>query len=499
MMHAAPLGKDTMLPNSEKDRYLVENEARVCAYYRGAASDYGKWLDRRKYYFNRKVQLLRHLAPQPGRVLEIGCGLGQNLAGMNPEYGLGIDICPEMVQEARKLHPPDAYPNLEFRVMSALDCGSLNAQFDTILLINSISEVPDLLKLFGEIRKVSTAHTRVIQFSYNYLLMPLVKLAGLLGLAPQHPVQNWLTRSDFQNIFALGGLDLVRDGFAMIIPMGIPVVSHVVNRYAPLLPFLKPLCMMYYSVLRPRTADVKHEDHSVSVCVPCKNEEGNIAGLAERIPEMGRGTEIIFVDDQSSDGTAEEIEKAIRTHPDKRIKAVKGPGQNKGAACRAGFAHAENDVLMILDADMTVMPEALPEFYEALASGKGEFINGSRLVYPLEDRAMRFANVLGNKAFAMLFSFVVSQRLKDTLCGTKVIWRRDYEKIMEARKHFGEVDKWGDYDWIFGAARHNLKIIELPVHYRERVAGETKMTKRLSNAWTMLKMCGVAFRKVKLV
>jgi glycosyltransferase involved in cell wall biosynthesis len=257
--------------------------------------------------------------------------------------------------------------------------------------------------------------------------------------------------------------------------------------------------MMYYTVMRPLMNDANPDAFSVTVCVPCRNEEGNIANLAERIPEMGKGTEIIFVDDQSTDGTADLIEKAISQHPEKRIRMVKGPGRNKGAACRAGFAEARNDILMILDADMAVMPEDLVSFYDALVSGKGEFINGSRLVYPMEDRAMKFANVIGNKAFAVLFSFVLSQRLKDTLCGTKVIWRRDYGKILEARKHFGEIDRWGDYDWIFGAARHNLKIAELPVHYRERVSGGTKMTKRLQNAWTMLKMCNVAFRRLKLL
>ena len=276
-------------------------------------------------------------------------------------------------------------------------------------------------------------------------------------------------------------------------------MSTWINRYGPLIPGVKYVCMLYYSVMRTTAARGKAEDFSVSVCVPCKNEEDNIAGLVERIPAMGRGTEIIFVDDQSTDATAARVQEAIAAHPEKNITLVKGPGEGKGAACRAGFAHAQNDVLMILDADMTVMPEDLPPFFEALVTGKGEFINGSRLVYPMERDAMRFANIVGNKLFAMLFSFLLSQRLKDTLCGTKALWRADYGKILASREHFGGVDRWGDYDWIFGAARNNLRIVELPVHYRNRIAGQTKMTRRLRHAWGMLKMCGVAFRKVKLV
>jgi len=483
---------------SEKERYLAEKEA-ACAQYRQQSPNPGQWLAKRDYYYQRKIKLLRHLLPSPGRVLEIGCGLGQNLAGLAPEYGVGIDLCPSLIEEARTRYPASAYPHLDFRVMSAMQCGDLNEKFDTILLVNSITEIPDLLKLFSEIRKLCKPETRVVQVTYNYLLAPVVKLSGALGLAPKHPVQNWLTRYDFLNVFTLAGFDQVREGYDMVMPFRVPLLSDWVNRYTPAIPFMKPFCMLYYSVARPMHLEMPIANPTVTVCVPCKNEEGNVPGLAERIPEMGGGTEIIFVDDRSTDGTAAAVDQAIQRYPDRNIRMVKGPGVNKGAACRAGFAEARNDILMILDADMTVMPEDLPAFYDAIVSGKGEFINGSRLVYPLEGGAMKFANILGNKAFALLFSYVLSQRLKDTLCGTKVIWRNDYEKILESRRHFGEVDKWGDYDWIFGAARHNLKIIELPVHYRERVFGETKMTKRFKNAWTMLKMCYAAFTRLKLL
>ena len=422
----------------ENERYLASKEEITRSYYAQLAPRYAQWLTRRKYYYQRKIELLRHLLPLPGRVLEIGCGLGQNLAGLAPEYGLGIDLCPELVEEARRLHPVSKHPNLEFKTLSAMNCGSLDTEFDTILLVNSITEIPDLLKLFWEIRKLCTPGTRVVQVAYNYLLAPVVKAAGTFGLAPKFPAQNWLTRNDLANIFTLTGFDLVREGYDMAIPFYVPFVSDVVNRYTPAIPFLQPLCMLYYSIMRPLRAGKLPANATATVCVPCKNEEGNIPGLAERIPDMGGGTEIIFVDDQSTDGTAAEIAKAIARYPHKNIRMAKGPGQNKGAACRAGFAAAKNDILMILDADMTVMPEDLPTFYDVIVSGKGEFINGSRLVYPMEGGAMKFANILGNKAFALLFTYVLSQRLKDTLCGTKVIWRRDYEKILEARRHFGE-------------------------------------------------------------
>ncbi len=490
---SATLGAD------EKERHVRATEEEVCSYYRRLAPGYEGWVRRYPYYYERKARLLQHLIPQGGRVLEIGMGLGQNLAALNPEYGLGIDICPELVERARARYPRDKHPNLEFKTLSALDLDRLEGPFDQIILVNSITEVPDLQRLLAGIRTLCSPHTRVVQVTYNYVLAPFVRLAGRFRLAPRHPVQNWLTRYDFENLFRLSGFELIKEGADMVCPFGIPVIGNLMNRYAPLFPGMPSLSMLYYTVARPVMTHGKVEDHSVTVCVPCKNEEDNIPGLVQRIPDMGKGTEIVFVDDRSSDGTADKVRVLMEAHPEKRIKLVEGPGTGKGGACRAGFDAAENDIFMILDADMTVMPEDLPAFARTLVENHGEFVNGSRLVYPLEDGAMRLANVLGNKAFALLFSWVLSQRLKDTLCGTKVIWRRDYPKLLESRRHFGSVDRWGDYDWIFGAARHNLKIVEFPIHYRERVAGVTKMSKRFKNAAIMLRMCWIAFRKVKLI
>jgi len=482
---------------NEKEAHVREREESIRAYYRELSPEYAQWLRRRAYYYRCKTDLLRRLIPQPGRTLEIGCGLGQNLAALSPEYGLGIDLCPEVVAQARELHPSREYPHLEFQCMSALDCGQLQGPFDTILLVNSTTEIADLVSGYRAIGTLCAPHTRIVQVSYNYFLAPMIRLAARLGWAPNHPIQNWLTGQDLSNLAHLGGFEEVRRGYALPMPLKIPGLSGMVNRFLPLFPLTWYVSLLYFTVMRPVPPPAPEQRPSVTVCVPCKNEEDNIEGLARRIPDIGSATEIVFVDDCSTDGTADAVRKQIELHPEKSIRLVSGPGQGKGAACRAGFAEARHDVLMILDADMTVMPEDLPGFYEALASGKGEMINGSRLIYPMENQAMPFLNVLGNKLFAALFSFVLSQPIKDTLCGTKVCWRRDYPKLLEARAYFGGIDRWGDYDWLFGAARHNLKIVEYPVLYRERVAGETKMTQRLRNSLIMLRMCRAALLRLR--
>lgn len=484
---------------SDKDSYLEQAENCICSYYRENANGYHRFIEKHRYCYNRQVRLLNHLIPQPGRVLEIGCGLGQNLVGLDPEYGLGIDICSEMVDAARAYHPESDFPNIEFRCLSAANCASIDEKFDTILLVNIITEIPDIVAMFKNIRHLCTPETRIVHLTFNYRWELVLKLGAKFGVCQKHPAQNWLSQTDYENIFELADLQLVKEGFELLFPLGIPVLSDLLNRFGSVVPFLRTMGMMHYGIIRPIIPHKKPEDFSVSVVVPCKDEEGNIEGLVQRIPDMGKGTEIIFVDDKSVDSTNENVRAQMKAHPEKNIKLVDGPGLNKGSACRAGFAQAQNDILMILDADMTVMPEALPEFFEAITTGKGEFINGSRLVYPLQGMAMKSLNILGNKAFAMMFSFLLSQPIKDTLCGTKVIWRHDYESILEARKHFGCSDRWGDYDWIFGANRHNLRIIELPVHYVERTAGETKMSGRFNNGWVMLKMCNLAFWRMKIL
>lgn len=343
-----------------------------------------------------------------------------------------------------------------------------------------------------------TPATRLVIVTYNYLWEPLLELGASFGMRPKSPAENWLSPHDIDNLLHSAGYEVVRSGYRTALPRYLPVIAALLNNLLVRLPLFRRIGVTYYTVARPLMPPERPASMTVSVVVPCKNEEGNIAELVERVPHMGGGTEIIFVDDKSTDTTAEKIKEQIRRNPEKNIILTEGPGRGKGAACRAGFAQATHDIFMILDADMTVMPEVLPEFFELIAHGKGEFINGSRLMYPMEDQAMRLANVFGNKMFAMLFTFLLEQPIKDTLCGTKVVFRRDYRKILASREYFGNIDRWGDYDWIFGAARNNLKIIELPVHYVSRTAGETKMTGRLRNAWIMLKMCWAAFIKLKI-
>lgn len=475
-------------------RFIAEHRERVRRFYDELGERQLDWNRRFRYFRERLGGFVRHFVPSGARVLDVGCGTGDLLAELAPSEGVGLDCSGRMVELARRQHPELHFVNGYGEEIDESDVPE--GPYDYITLVNVIGEMCDIGQTLRRLHRYCSPQTRLIIVQYNYLWEPLCRLAARFGVKLDNPTPNWLSQQDLTGLCGVAGFEVVRCGHTMPLPLRVPGLNRLVNSVLGRLYGFRKLGFLSYAVARPLVTPESPESHTCSVVVPCKNEEGNIDGLVERIPEMGAGTEIIFVDDKSTDTTAARVREWSARRPDRRIRLVEGPGQGKGAACRAGFAQATGDVFMILDADMTVMPEELPAFFDALTSGRGEFINGSRMVYPLDDQAMRPLNILGNKMFATLFTLLLEQRIRDTLCGTKVIWARDYRRIMRSRGYFNSCDLWGDYDWIFGAARNNLRIVELPVHYRERVAGETKMTRRLRNAWIMLRMCGIAFRKL---
>jgi len=323
-----------------------------------------------------------------------------------------------------------------------------------------------------------------------------------LDLRERVSQENWITPDDILNFTLLTGFERVKRQTRIFLPLHIPFFSNFVNRWAAPLPFLNLFSLLNFEIMRPIlvTTD-EFDDYSVSIIIPVRNERGNIKSAFERIPIMGPNDELIFIEGNSTDDTWGELQlcrnKYAHTDP-RTIKIAQQEGKGKKDAVYKGFSMAENSILMILDGDLTVPPEDLAKFYDALVSCKGEFINGCRLVYPLEDESMRFLNMIGNKLFANAFSYVLGQKLKDTLCGTKVFTRDTFNKIRTNQKFFGDFDPFGDFDLIFGADRLGLKIIEVPVRYLARAYGDTNIS-RFRHGWILLKMLLFACRKLKFI
>ncbi len=449
------------------------------------------WEQKAKSYYEDQSRYFRFLIPEGLHVLEVGSGLGTLLAAVKPARGVGIDLSSEMVKEAAQRHP-----TLEFRVGDA-ETLELNEAFDVIILADLVGHLVDVEAAFRRLYRVCKPHTRIIVSYYNYLWEPVLRLSEKIGMKMPQPEQSWLSPSDIANLLSLADFDVVKMERRLLLPKSVPLLSSLCNNLLAYLPGFRALCLSHYVVARPRLRR-PGRPYSTTIVIPCRNECGNIDATLRRIPRFGGRQQIIFVDGHSSDGTPEEIRRLTACYPGKDIKLLAQDGKGKGDAVRKGFTHATGDVLMILDADLTVPPEALPKFYEALVHGKGEFINGCRLVYPMESQAMRILNLMGNKFFAMAFSWLLNQRIKDTLCGTKVLFRREYERIAANRHYFGDFDPFGDFDLLFGASKLNLHIVEIPIRYQARAYGSTNI-QRFAHGWMLLRMTIYGFFRLKAV
>lgn len=453
-----------------------------------------KFNDRRglgKAYHRRLSQVYRHLIPEGSSVLEIGCGSGRLLASLKASRAVGIDFSSVMLEQAQQQHPECEFINADAHSQA------LEEKFDFVILSDLINDLWDIQTCLEVVQGYCHSSTRVIMNSFSHLWQLPLTIGSALGLTRPNLEQNWLEQKEIKNLLFLTDFELLVAIPEFLWPVNIPLIEPLINRFfVKIWPFrMLALTNMYVARPKPNT---DHPSPSVSVIVPARNEAGNISEIFRRVPEMGAQTELVFVEGHSQDQTFQAILDNIALHPEKKCVALQQTGVGKGDAVRAGFSAASGDILMILDADMTVPPEDLSLFFNALVTGKGEFINGIRLVYPMEKQAMRFFNLLGNKFFSMAFSWLLNQPIGDTLCGTKVLWKKDYERIAANRDYFGDFDPFGDYDLLFGASRLNLKIVDLPIRYNERTYGTTNI-QRWKHGFLLLKMVIVAAYRLKFV
>jgi ubiquinone/menaquinone biosynthesis C-methylase UbiE len=463
-------------------------------FFEAIAPERDKWKKKNNYYWGDVEKLCSFLVPENASVLEIGSGTGDLLACINAKKKVGIDYSRNMVAIAQR-----KYPDINFMAMEAENL-NFEEKFDYVILSNLIGYLEDIQKVFSELKRVCHSRSKVIVTYYNFLWQPVLNVAVMLNLRMKQPQQNWLSKQDIKNLLYLAGFDAFKEGERLLLPIDIPLISEIFNRYLAKLPFLRKLCITNYVIAKPIQVESDYkEKYAVSIIIPARNESGNIEDAIIRTPRMGRHTEIIFIEGNSKDDTWGKIQDMHQKYRAKYdIKIAQQDGEGKGDAVRKGFNMASGDILMILDADLTVPPEDLLKFYDAIASGKGEFINGSRLVYNMDEKAMQFLNLLGNKFFSMMFSWLLDQRFKDTLCGTKVIFKSDYDQLEKGRNFFGDFDPFGDYDLIFGASKLNLKIVEVPIRYKERTYGTTNIS-RFRHGFLLLRMCLFAARKIKFI
>lgn len=473
---------------------ITSRKQDILNHFDNTAASYLQYRKRFSYYGNDIINYLNFFISETDSILEVGCGCGETIAHLKGNRKVGIDFSPKMIEVAQQ-----NFPDVDFQVMDAENI-SLDKQYDVIIFNNIIGYLDNIQDVFYAIKKNCHEHTRIIISYYNHYWEPILNFGDTIGYKKKSPQQNWLDAKDISNLLYLSGFETYRINKRLLLPIYIPILSWLLNKYVAKLPLFKSMCLNQFTFSRPllnHSETVVADKYSVSICIPARNESGNIENAILRLPKFGKHQEIIFVEGNSSDDTWQKIqeiqEKYKHTHD---IKIAQQSGKGKGDAVRKGYSIATQDILMILDADLTMPPEELPKFYNAIATGKGEFINGSRLVYPMDKEAMRFLNTLGNKFFSWVFSWLLEQPIKDSLCGTKVMFREDYLKLIANRKFFGDFDPFGDFDLLFGAYKLNLKIIDLPIRYKERTYGTTNIS-RFTNGFMLLRMCWFAAGKIK--
>jgi SAM-dependent methyltransferase len=452
------------------------------AHFDRLAPDYLKLKRRNRYYHDFLIRWCRALLPPGRRVLDVGCGRGDLLAAVRPSEGHGIDISGAMIEHARRDHAHLRFTNTPIEEFEP------DGRYDAALCVNTLDYTHDLGAVLDRIHAALRDNGRLLITTGNPLWSPIFKLASRLGLRiPETSERLWITQRDLANLLELHGFSVTLEDMTLVLPKWLPGFSSLVNWAVSRIPGLRLLSSMQFIVARK--VPPQRRDYSVSVVIPCHNELGNVDRCVREATKLGTRTELIFVDDGSSDGTAKAIKPELNPAVDVKVISYQ-PNRGKGRAVEAGFEAATGEIVLIVDADLTTRPDELGPLYEAFATGRAEFVNCTRFIYPMEGRAMKWRNYMGNRAFTILVSIIMGSRVSDTLCGTKAMFRWDYVHMTMGR------DPWGDYDFLFGAAQQRLLLRELPVHYRDRVAGHSKM-KALKHTINLLRMCWRGFWQVR--
>ena len=473
---------------------------KVETFYDKIAVSRKRWIKKSKSFHQEDLLMLKEFTFKQSKVLELGCGSGQLLNSLQPSYGLGVDISKEIIKQAKK-----NYKDLNFihgDISKIKNLIKKNIKFDYIILSDTIGYLQDIQTTLEQLHMYCNKNTRIIVSYYSPLWSPIFSLATFFKLKMPDIETHLLNLTDIKNFLTISNFEVVRTEKKILTPVNLLGLRRFINRFLAPLPIFSFFCLRHYIIARSIPEAKKELPSSSSIIIPCKNEMGNIEAAVKRLPKMGNKMEVIYIEGNSSDGTWQKIQEIQKKYNSKQnsftIRSYKQNKKGKAEAVFYGFKKAKNEVLFILDGDLTVSPEELNKFWQKIASGDAEYVNGSRLVYPMDDKAMQFLNFIANKVFSILFSWLLSQKYTDTLCGTKVLTRDNFLRIEKKNKDLGDFDPFGDFFLIFGSSRLALKMCEIPIRYKARVYGSTQIS-RFSHGFMLIKMVIFAFFRIKAI
>jgi hypothetical protein len=421
----------------------------------------------------------RLLTPDEPRLLEIGFVRGQLLTEW-PALGFtGVDCFRFQVDQVNS-HLPQS----DFQVKAGEQL-TLEAGLDVVIISDALDEAMDVGQLHEPVQAVYSPETRPIFNYHSNLWDSLFTAAHRLGLRRKALQSDLWVTADAKSLPDLSAWDVAQlHHFLVAADRG--RLGSIIDHYPALIHPLFCLTVSIAARSRGRPAASPARALSASVVGPARNEAGSIAGAVARTPTMSEDSNLIFERGYSRDDTWTRIQKVAANHPPLKIEALRPSDRGKGDAELAELAAAASDVLTALEADPTTPHEELPKVYEVIASGKAELADGVSLIYPTSQRAMQFLYLRAKNSFGLIFSWLLCPPAKDTLWGTEVLRRAQYENIAANRTYFGDFDPLGDFDLGFGAATQNLKIADTPIRHRERTHGETNIQRR-RHGWLLLR------------
>lgn len=445
---------------------------------------------RYRFYHERKREYVRFIIPPGESVLVLGCEDGELLAALQPSRGVGIDASSAYRDLARERFPEHEY------LESLAAISSTRQTFEYVVIDDIAGESDDLFSLLQGIARLCTPTSRLVIVQHNYLWGPVFRLAEWLGIKRRERDQFWLSIGDLRVFLDGAGFETINVTPKMFCPVRLLGLGPAINWVAGLVPFVHRLASMEILIARRVLHDRHPERKTASIILTVRDELGNIEPMVRQIPDVGAGTEIIFVEGHSTDGTRAEVERVAKQYPGKNVRLLVQDGIGQGDAIHKGFSEASGDVIILLEADQTSPAEDVLKAFDIVAGGRADYVNGSRFIYPRGKGAMPLRKILGNWMFAIWFTWFLGQRTSDVLCGLKAIDRRQFQRLSKNWGSLGLFDPFGDFELIFGAARLGLKICEVPTRYTVRQYGEPK-SRFLKHGWMLTRMALRATRVFK--
>ena len=299
-----------------------------------------------------------------------------------------------------------------------------------------------------------------------------------------------ITLCDIESLAEIYNYRSIRWKAKKLTPIPIKFIPQSIKNALRKVPIIKQLAFEIEIIFYKYHENLN--DPMISILIPARNEEGNKELLIEalnKFKKIPNKIEIIFVEGNSKDNTFQMLENLTKEFSKNfKISLLKQTSTGKKNAVVEGFNTSSGDTLAIIDCDFTVdIDDSIDAIMES-TKNENILINCSRTTFPMEKDAMRWANYIGNRCFAIFLSILINKPISDSLCGTKVFSRKFFNLMKKNGSWESKSDPFGDFTIIFEAANNNIKILNYPVRYYARRSGAPNISRWLDGI-KLLKVC----------